>query len=142
MNPLKIDAGLAVRLFEGNFNTVQKLGGRPNSNYVATKVELPENQPDQFGLVMQGFINIPADGIYTFYTSSDDGSSLSIGNVLVVNNDGLHGAQERSGEIALKAGYHPILIKYFEAGGGESLKAFISGTNMEKQEIPADMLGH
>jgi hexosaminidase len=142
VNPLKIDAGIAVRLFEGNFNTVQKLGGRPNSNYVATKVELPENQPDQFGLVMQGFINIPADGIYTFYTSSDDGSSLSIGNVLVVNNDGLHGAQERSGEIALKAGYHPILIKYFEAGGGESLKAFISGTNMEKQEIPADMLGH
>ncbi|KYG78013.1 hypothetical protein AWW68_04395 [Roseivirga spongicola] len=142
VNPLKIDAGLAVRLFEGNFNTVRKLGGRPNSNYVTTKVELPENQPDQFGLVMQGFINIPADGIYTFYTSSDDGSSLSIGNELVVNNDGLHGAQERSGEIALKAGYHPILIRYFEAGGGESLKAFISGTNMDKQEIPAEMFGH
>ncbi len=142
VQPLKMDPGLMARIIEGNFNTVRRVGGRPASTYIAKKIELPENQPEQFGLILQGFINVPADGIYTFYTSSDDGSTLSIGNQLVVNNDGPHGAQERMGEVALKAGFHPILIRYFEAGGGESLKAFISGPDMEKQEIPAEMLGN
>ncbi|WP_420384729.1 family 20 glycosylhydrolase [Roseivirga sp.] len=142
VKPLKMDAGLSVRLIEGNFNSVRRIGGRPNRTYVAESIVLPQEQPDQFGLIMQGFINVPTDGIYTFYTSSDDGSTLSIGNEMIVNNDGLHGAQERMGEVALKAGSHPLLIRYFEAGGGEGLKAYISGPGIEKQEIPASMLGH
>lgn len=142
VQPLKMDSGIMTRIIEGNFNTVRRIGGRPSATYISEKIELPADQPEQFGLIMQGFINIPADGIYTFYTSSDDGSSLVIGNQLVVNNDGPHGTQERMGEIALKAGYHPILVRYFEAGGGESLKAMIKGPNLEKQEISASMLGH
>ena len=30
------------------------------------------------GLLLEGYINIPSDGIYTFYVSSDDGSKLYI----------------------------------------------------------------
>ena len=142
VQPLKIDAGLMTRIIEGNFNSVRRIGGKTSITYISEKIELPAEQPEQFGMIMQGFVNVPADGIYTFYTSSDDGSSLVIGNQIVVNNDGPHGAQERMGVIALKAGYHPILIRYFEAGGGESLKAMIEGPDMEKQVIPASMLGH
>jgi len=142
VQPLKMDAGLQVLMFQKAYSTVTNIEGEPTSIYTSSKVELPENQPDQFGLMMQGFINVPADGIYTFYTTSDDGSSLSIGGELVVNNDGPHGAEERMGEIALKAGYHPFQLRYFEGGGGEALKAHISGPDMPKQEIPASMLGH
>jgi len=46
-----------------------------------------------------GFIDVPADGQYTFYTSSDDGSKLYIDNQLVVNNDGEHSLRERSGQL-------------------------------------------
>lgn len=142
VKPLKIDAGLQVLMYQKAYSTVTRIEGEPNSTYIASKVELPENQPDQFGLIFQGFINIPADGVYTFYTTSDDGSSITIGDQLVVNNDGPHGAEERLGEIALKAGYHPFQLRYFEGGGGEGLKAHISGPNMPKQEIPADILGN
>ncbi len=140
--PQTLSPGLTTRLFKGNFNAVRRIGGPSDVLYTSDKIELPKDQPEQFGLIMQGFITVPEDGIYTFYTSSDDGSVLNIGNKVVVNNDGLHGAQERSGEIALKAGIHPMLIRYFEAGGGESLKAYISGPYMDKMEISAEMLSH
>ncbi|MDD4644854.1 MAG: glycoside hydrolase family 38 C-terminal domain-containing protein, partial [Bacteroidales bacterium] len=54
--------------------------------------ELPVNHaPEFFGVVYDGYINVPADGNYTFYTTSDDGSSLMIDDVLITDNDGAHG---------------------------------------------------
>ena len=50
------------------------------------------NSATTFAFNFTGFINVPSDGQYTFYTTSDDGSNLYIDNVLVVDNDGLHGA--------------------------------------------------
>ena len=72
------------------------------------------NRATSFSFNFTGFINVPADGQYTFYTTSDDGSNLYIDNVLVVNNDGLHGATEKSGTIGLKAGKHAISVGYFQ----------------------------
>lgn len=141
-NPVTLNPGLSATLIEGNFNEVKRIGGRISRQYTTEKITLPEDQPDQFALILEGYITVPEDGIYTFYTSSDDGSVLHVGNQIVVDNDGLHGAQERSGEVALEAGTHGFLIRYFEAGGGESLKAYISGPYMEKMEITSEMLGH
>ncbi|MCO6359284.1 family 20 glycosylhydrolase [Roseivirga pacifica] len=141
IQPLKADPGLQTTIHLGNFSSVNDLKGEGKTS-VYEVIELPTPQPDQFGLVFQGMINVPTDGIYTFYTTSDDGSTLSVAGELVVNNDGLHGAQEASGQVALKAGYHNFEVKYFEAGGGESLLVAIAGPNMEKQAIPAEMLKH
>jgi hexosaminidase len=101
------------------------------------------------GLVLEGLIGIPAEGIYTFYLASDDGSKLYIGDYNVVDNDGFHGGLDRkgnfifkSGKIALGKGTHPITIKYFDWGGGEMLKVFIEGPGMEKQEVKKEMLFH
>ena len=81
---------------------------------------------DKFAIKFEGKIFIPTDGNYTFYTTSDDGSKLYIGGSneanLVVNNDGLHGSQERSGSLNLTAGSHPIVITFFESTGGEKLE--------------------
>ena len=40
----------------------------------------------------------------------------------MVDNDGTHGSQERSGDINLKAGTHAIRVEFFEASGGEVLE--------------------
>lgn len=143
IQPLKADPGITSSLFKGNFNSVKQLhsanGGTPQ---VVSQIALPENISSTFGLVFQGMINVPKDGIYTFYTHSDDGSTLKIHDQLVVDNDGPHGPQERQGQVALKAGYHPIQVHYFEAGGGETLSVMLEGPGMEKQEIPVSMLKH
>jgi hypothetical protein len=102
----------------------------------------PRQQDDNFGFRFTGFIEVPLNGLYTFYTSSDDGSLLFIDNdpVPVVNNNGQHGMQESSGIIYLDAGMHSITVEYFERGGEEGLSVKYEGPGIPKQTIPYDVL--
>ena len=76
---------------------------------------------ERYAIRLQGYIRVPNDGMYEFALSSDDGSNLEIGDRVVVNNDGLHGDEQRTGMIALRKGLHPIVVRYFQGGGGASL---------------------
>src|SRR5436190_11867821 len=96
--------GLYRRYYEGtwsqlpDFNTLT-----PDKTLWSDGFDLIRyNTGFNFGYHMTGFIDVKADGTYTFYTSSSDGSRLYIGNTLVVDNDGLHPMQERSGSIGLR----------------------------------------
>jgi alpha-L-fucosidase len=95
---------------------------------------------DHFGFRYTGFVVVPRDGVYTFYTDSDDGSRLWIGDELVVDNDGLHVAQERSGQIALAKGAHLMTVTYFDKTGDDKLEVSDSGPGVEKQRIPDEAL--
>ena len=106
-----------------------------------------KNGESDAGLVLEGFIEVPGDGVYTFHMASDDGSLLWIGDDPVVENDGFHGGIDRdgnlmarSGQVALKQGLHPLRINYFDWGGGEFLKVFIEGPGVAYQEVSKDML--
>ena len=94
-----------------------------------------ENLPEYFGLNFSGYIKITKEDVYTFGLLSNDGSSLSIADNLVVNNDGLHGAYEKEGEIALQKGWHKIELSYFQAGGGKNLKVYWRNSDYERKEI-------
>jgi hypothetical protein len=65
---------------------------------------------------------------------------LYINGKRVVNNDELHGNQERSGKITLSVGYHAIKVKYFEKTGGETLAVKYAGPGISKQNIPNNKL--
>jgi hypothetical protein len=82
---------------------------------------------DDVAVVFEGYVFAPFTGLYTFFTESDDGSRLLIGNTVVVNNDGLHGMVEQSGTINLANGLHRMRIEFFERGGGAGLIARWSG---------------
>src|SRR6185295_18599250 len=69
----------------------------------------------------RGNLEVPKDGVWNFATKSDDGSRLLVDGRLVVDNDGLHGIQEKSGEIGLKAGWHALSVEWFNTSGGASL---------------------
>jgi hypothetical protein len=87
-------------------------------------------------------MRLPKAGVYTFYTASDDGSRLHIGDTLVVDNDELHGIVEKSEQIALAAGLHSITVTYFNCTGGRELKVLYQGPGIDKQSIPASLLWH
>lgn len=97
---------------------------------------------ENFGLRFSGYITVPATGVYTFYTESDDGSKLYIGDKLVVDNDGLHASSEASGLVALEEGIHPIKVIFFQGPGDIALKVLYSGPKTEKKIIPASVLFH
>ena len=102
----------------------------------------PRDTVEYFGFRYEGYISISRDGVYTFYTVSDDGSRLYIGEKLVVDNDGLHGESEAKGVIALAAGFHPIRVTFFEKTGGDMLEVSYMGPGMERQVIPPAVLFH
>ncbi|MFC2102547.1 alpha-L-fucosidase [Bacteroidota bacterium] len=102
----------------------------------------PRNQQENFGFSYTGFILIPKRNIYTFYTDSDDGSALYIGNKLVVDNDGLHGLRLKEGSVGLTAGFHPIRVTFFERSGSDELKVYIKSPDLPKQLIPQEWLVH
>jgi hypothetical protein len=94
-----------------------------------------KKRENYFGFRYSGYIKVPKDGIYTFYIKSNDGSRLYIHGEELIENDANHGAVEEPGSIALKAGFHPIMVKYMQCGGGKSLLVRWSGQGMEKHEI-------
>ena len=82
---------------------------------------------DDFALKFSSEMTVTTGGLYTFTTSSDDGSKLFVNGVETVTNDGLHGTQTRTGDITLGPGTHTIEIVYFENNGAATLSGTISG---------------
>ena len=141
-NPANTVNGLDYKYYEGTWNSLPDFASLTAvKSGTASGFDLSvRNQNDYFGAVFSGYVDVPTDGEYTFYTSSDDGSQLYIGSTLVVNNDGLHGIQERSGKIGLKAGKHTIRVSFFEKTGGESLSVQYASSTITKKTIPASAL--
>ena len=110
------------------------------SNFVYPFEE--EKLPEMFGLIFKGYVNVPNEDIYRFSLLSNDGSRLYVADKLVVDNDGPHGAYEKEGEIALKAGWHKIELLYFQAGGGKALKVSVKNSRARKREISESILNN
>ncbi|MFC4218779.1 PA14 domain-containing protein [Flagellimonas marina] len=129
-------------------NTVDNIptsGALGTGTYTSFDVDALQNLIDpgdtnQFSIRYDGYIQIDTEGSYTFYTSSDDGSKLYIDGVQVVDNDGAHSNQERSGTVTLTAGLHDIRVLFFENSGGETLTVQYQGPSISKQNIPFSIL--
>ena len=101
---------------------------------------------DTFGFRYTGYIYIETTGLYTFSTTSDDGSKLSIDGNEIVDNDGIHSALTESGQLNVVApGYYPIEILYFDKTGDDILAVTVSGPdtgNVEMDLFASGLVGH
>lgn len=142
VNPANTVNGLDYKYYEGAWNVLPNFASlTPVKTGTVTNFDLSvANVGDNFGFSFTGYIQVPTDGVYTFYTASDDGSKLYMDGVLVVNNDGLHAQTEKSGTIGLKAGKHAINVVYFEKTGGNTLNVSYSSSTVSKQAVPAGIL--
>ena len=93
-----------------------------------------------FGLVFRGYVEAPNDGVYAFYTESDDGSRLRIGDQVVVENDGVREPVRRRGFIPLAKGRHAITVEFFDSAGDEHLEVSWQGPGFARVPIPAAVL--
>ncbi len=134
--------GLNYQYYKGSWSFLPNFSElSPTSKGVSAEVVIPaKNSGENFGVQYDGYIEIPKDGVYTFYLNSDDGSCLYIDGRTVVSNDGQHAPEERSGDVMLSAGYHKFKVTFFQRGGGMTLEASIEGPGLAKQTIPASML--
>ncbi len=98
------------------------------------------NRNNRYAFLYNATIDVEQGGLYTFYTTSDDGSALSVNGIMIVNNDGLHPAQTREGTIMLQAGQHDITVEFFEKTGGDSLVVEWKGPSIDRQQINQGLL--
>tara|TARA_Y100001933_G_scaffold101218_1_gene101804 strand:+ start:2951 stop:4393 length:1443 start_codon:yes stop_codon:yes gene_type:complete len=141
-----VESGLKFEGFEGSWDVL------PNFDELDPVVDgvvmMPTEEAfstedrENYGIQFEGFVKIPEEGLYTFYTSSDDGSRLSIGNAVVVNNDGLHAVQRKSGLVRLPAGLHPVTVSFFEQAGDEELAISWEGPGFALELVPEDAWFH
>jgi hypothetical protein len=134
--------GLAYQYYHGQWTELPDFEPlKPVATGTTDRFEISKRkQDDHFAFRFSGYIDVPRDGTYTFFTVSDDGSKLFIGKTEVVTNDGCHAATEQSGEILLKKGRHAITVIYFENEGGEQLDVLWEGPELPKQKIPPSVL--
>lgn len=140
--------GFSYKYYNGSYNSL------PNfNNLTPAKTGITDTitsgsgirtQGDNYAFFWEGKIYIPVAGTYVFETYSDDGSKLYINTeysnnaTALVNNDGAHGAQFRTGTITLGQGYHSIILTYFEKTGGDEMQVWWSNTaaGITRERIP------
>lgn len=136
--------GLHCRYFEGewrklpDFRELQPL----EAGVVAEVGEPPFARAEHYALELEGYLAVPADGLYVLSLRSDDGSALELGGERVIDSDGVHGAGDDRAEVALAAGLHPIRVTYFQARGDQALELWLEGPGFAMRPVHPEELVH
>ena len=140
--PAALQPGLKAVWHDFRGNLCADIDAAPvKGEYVVESVSIPEEVKGNIGLVMTGYLEVPADGIYTFALLSDDVSTLTLDGELLGDNDGAHSSVEIIVQKALKAGLHPIEVRYFDCNGGV-LQMELVNEKGEKEMLPGAWLKH
>lgn len=140
--PAALQPGLKAVWHDFRGNLCADIDAAPvKGEYVVESVSIPEEVKGNIGLVLTGYLEVAADGIYTFALLSDDGSTLMLDGELLGDNDGAHSPVEIIVQKALKAGLHPIEVRYFDCNGGV-LQMELVNEKGEKEVLPSTWLKH
>jgi hypothetical protein len=137
--------GLSYSYFEGEWDSLPDFkrlkrikSGIADKSFNFSKLPAKNN----FALLFEGMLEIKEEGYYLLGVASDDGGKLYLKDKLIINNDGLHDAENpHSFLIPLKKGFYPVRLEYFQKGGGSDLKLkyVVPGDN-KPIDIPAEAL--
>jgi len=136
--------GLAYSLVDGDLTSARDVERRiPALGGVTDSLDLQQfKRSSRYGISFAGFLNVPADGYYTFAVESDDGSVLQIDDEVVVDNDGNHAGRIVTGHIPLRHGLHRFKLGYFQAEGGATLRVAWAASAGDLQPLTGDFLFH
>jgi PA14 domain len=115
--------GLQAEYFAGD-----QLGGIPVISGVDDRIATEQLQarwygasPDAFSAQWFGYLTVVRSGRYTFALTADDAAFLSVDGRRVIENGGRHSAVTVTGDVALTAGPHAVLIEFTQYGGAFAL---------------------
>jgi hexosaminidase len=136
--PATTQPGLKCDYYKAFFKETKFISAaKADSSFISSQIAVPASvKAPAFAITYNGYINVPVDGIYSFYLTCDDGGVLWIADRETVNNDGLHSAIEKNGQVALKKGLQKFKLDFIEGGGGFTLKLKYSVNGETPREVP------
>ncbi|WP_170110714.1 family 16 glycoside hydrolase [Flavilitoribacter nigricans] len=96
---------------------------------------------EQVAYIFTGELQVPKAGDYLFTVYSDDGSQLFLDGDMLVDNDGKHDYEPKSGLIQLSEGSHEFRLTYFNNTWGQGLTVMYEGPEMRKQALLSEVRG-
>jgi hypothetical protein len=138
--PAQTTPGLLVTFFEGVDLTgkllEQKIDLPSFDNYA------PANRHEQWSCRYEGELHLAQDGDWTFACKSDDGVRLFLDgkSVLPPESWSPHPATQFQADLKLTAGWHPLVIEFFQGSGLSKLQFLAARKGQELQEVPAPWL--
>lgn len=147
-NPGSVVAGLNFQYYEAaagtNWTSLPAFSSlSPTIQGAADFVDTsPRRRRENYAFRHQGYIQVPADGLYIFTLQSFGSSKLLIDGVDLVNYDGLSQPGESSGWIALAAGKHTVEAQYAFAKQwtqtkyGDGVSVMCEGPGISRQPVP------
>ena len=110
---------------------------------ITVQIAIPdEARPEHFGLRFSGFLRVPADGVYRFLLGSDDGALFEVDGRTVIDRDGEQTGDASSGSIALAAGLHPVVLRYFQGWSAKGLALKVATGDGAPAPVPQDWWWH
>jgi hypothetical protein len=102
----------------------------------------PAERDDNFAMIFEGMLKVPAEGKYRFHLGSDDGSHLYLDDSHVIDNDGAHGLVFKTATETLEDKPVAIKVTYAQGGGGARLSVRWEGPELNRQSIAGKYLAH
>ncbi|MFL5577604.1 MAG: PA14 domain-containing protein, partial [Gemmatimonadaceae bacterium] len=95
---------------------------------------------ERFAVRFTGYLRAPRDGVYALTARADDGVRVWVGDRLVVDGMGFSPSlAESRGEIALRAGLHPVTVTYFQSWDEAALQLWVDAPGGARRRMD-DML--
>ena len=131
---------LQMHEYQGIWDTLPDVSGNTPSRMTTVDGVNATPEAEHVCRILTGYTLVPEDDLYIFALTSDDGSKLLIDDKVVVDNDGLHGTQERRGTAPLAKGWHKIQVEWFNKTGGAVLDLRMGTLGGELIAIPSTSL--
>jgi hypothetical protein len=96
--------------------------------------------PEKFNARWFGYLIVPAAGRYTFSTSSDDGSYITVDGNRILDNGGPHELRTRRADVQLSRGPHALLFDYTQYTGGYHLEWAWARDGQPESPVPSWLL--
>lgn len=121
-------SGIAWTYYEGDFHALPdfaKLVPKKRGLFDRNAFDFgfdPSFRAERFAILFEGFFRAHATGVARFVATADDGIAIDVDGETILEDDGEHAARESEGEIAVAEGLHRIRVRYFQGGGGKTLR--------------------
>ena len=138
--------GLKYSVYHGSYQVLPDFASLKVQHSGVTKSlkteALSPERVERFAIVFDGYIEVPATGLYWFSLGSDDGAKFYLDGRLAIDNDDNHPMQHLSRMVRLKAGLHRMKIEYFDYTGEAHVELKVVGEDLDEQPVPDTWFFH